>query len=141
MCTMEKIVRVRHASEPSFQSTPEECMNVLRTACAGAAVLALAFGAASPVYAAAPTGVAHVTLAQAGDGWWGHHRHHGDRDRDCFRDGWGDHGNWGDRGRDHGRDHDHGRGHDGFRFHRCFVHAGGGAMAKSVAGLTAHIGG
>jgi hypothetical protein len=142
---MGKIVRMRHASEPSFQSIPEECMNVLRTACAGAAVLALAFGAASPVYAAsAPTAVAHVTVAPAdgpsgGDngGWWTPRWHH---HRHFFMD---------DHGRRHHRDHDHGRRHHrdhdffrdhGFRHHH-FVHAGGGAMATSVAGLTAHIGG
>jgi len=121
-------------------------MNVLRTACAGAAVLALAFGAASPVYAAsAPTAVAHVTVAPAdgpsgGDngGWWTPRWHH--HHRHFFMD---------DHGRRHHRDHDHGRRHHrdhdffrdhGFRHHH-FVHAGGGAMATSVAGLTAHIGG
>ena len=53
-------------------------MNVLRTAGTTVAVLALAFGAAAPVYAAsAPAVVSHVAVAPAdgpsgGDRGWGH---------------------------------------------------------------------
>lgn len=91
------------------------------------AVLALAFGAATPVYAAAAPAVSHVAGVvadgpSAGDsGPWAaprHHRHHGGWSRD-------------------GRD---GRGHRWGRAHGP-VGAGGGAMASSVASLTQHIGG
>ena len=111
-------------------------MNVLRTAAAGATVLALAFGAAGPVYAAAPTSASHVTLAPAdgptgGDngGWWAprvHRHHHHFRGHRFDRD---------DRGmRRHHRRHGFGRPWGPVR-------AGGGAMAASVAELTSHIGG
>lgn len=85
------------------------------------AVLALAFGAATPVYAAAAPAVSHVAGVvadgpSAGDsGPWvapRHHRHH----------------------------HSWGRGHRWGRAHGP-VGAGGGAMASSVASLTQHIGG
>ncbi|MFC1399838.1 MULTISPECIES: hypothetical protein [Streptacidiphilus] len=95
------------------------------------AVLALAFGAATPVYAAAAPAVSHVAGVvadgpSAGDsGPWAaprHHRHHHGWSRDD-RDGRGH--RWGHRwGRAHGP-----------------VGAGGGAMASSVASLTQHIGG
>jgi len=115
-------------------------MNVLRTAGTTVAVLALAFGAAAPVYAAsAPAVVSHVAVAPAdgpsgGDRGWGH-------------DGWGhdgwDHDGWGhhfrcDRDRDRWDRDDRDR-------RRCHPHggvwAGGGAMANSVSRLTSHIGG
>jgi hypothetical protein len=111
-------------------------MNLLRSAGTGMAVLALALGAAGPVYAAAAPAVSHVAGVKAdgpsaGDDspWAGrrHHRHHHhfNRDRD---DRWG-------RDRDDRRGHHHrwGREHG--------VDAGGGAMASSVASLTQHIGG
>ena len=100
-------------------------MNVLRTAGTTVAVLALAFGAAAPVYAAsAPAVVSHVAVAPAdgpsgGDRGWGHH-FRCDRDRD----------RWDRDDRDRRRCHPHGG-----------VWAGGGAMANSVSRLTSHIGG
>jgi hypothetical protein len=111
-------------------------MNLLRSAGTGMAVLALALGAAGPVYAAAAPAVSHVAGVKAdgpsaGDDspWAGRrphrHHHHFNRDRD---DRWG-------RDRDDRRGHHHrwGREHG--------VDAGGGAMASSVASLTQHIGG
>jgi hypothetical protein len=103
-------------------------MNVLRTAGTTVAVLALAFGAAAPVYAAsAPAVVSHVAVAPAdgpsgGDRGWGH-------------DGWG-HDGWGHDGWRH-----HHHGHRGWGHPHGGVWAGGGAMANSVARLTSHIGG
>jgi hypothetical protein len=108
------------------------------------AVLALALGAAGPVYAAAAPAVSHVAGVKAdgpsaGDDspWAGrrHHRHHHhfNRDRD---DRWGR-----DRDDRWGRDRDDRRGHHHRWGREHGVDAGGGAMASSVASLTQHIGG